>query len=130
MFLALPRETFLVSLSRQLIDYENFLVGYLGYTIEEIAVTLYLRQDYKTCVLKMLSLWRCKDGQGAVKNIEELLLALKDALQIGPYKSLMTVIESMCCIAYNYNNAEEYILVVVNTSKYMQYYVQILQLYK
>ena len=129
MFLALPSEAFLVSLSRQLIDYENFLVAYMGYTIEEIAVTLYLRQDYKTCVLKMLSLWRCKDGQGGVKNIEELLFALKDALQFGPYKSLMTVIESMCCIAYSYNNAEEYIL--VNTSKYyMQYYLHILQLYK
>ena len=96
LFLALPSKILLVSLSRQLVDYEIFLVGYMGYNIEEISGTLYLSQDYKTCVLKMLSLWRCKDGQDGVKTVGQLLSALKDVLQIGPHNSLLTVIEGKC----------------------------------
>ena len=65
--------------STQLFDYELFLVGYMGYTFEEIASTIHNTSDYKSCVLKMLSLWRCKDGK--VKTIKELL----SALEMVPY---------------------------------------------
>ena len=95
-FLALPSEVLLSSLSRQLVDYESFLVGYMGYTMEEVVTSMHLSQDYKSCVLKMLSLWRCKDGQDGVKTVGQLLSALKDVLLIGPYHSLVTVIEGKC----------------------------------
>ena len=88
---ALPSNVQLANLSMQLIDYENFLVGYMGYTMEEVT-RVNLSQDYKVCVLKMLSLWRCKDGQDEVKTVEELLSAFKDVLQRGSYKVLEKVI--------------------------------------
>ena len=59
---------------------------------------MHLSQDHKTCVLKMLSLWRCKDGQDGVKTVGQLLSALKDVLQRGPYKVLKNVINSKCSI--------------------------------
>ena len=85
----------MASLSRQLIDYEIFLVAYIGYTMEEVT-SVNLSQDYKICVLKMLSLWRCKDGQDGVKTVGELLSALKDVLQRGSYKLLSKVIGGKC----------------------------------
>ena len=81
-----------MNLSKQLEDYDSFLVGYMGYIMEEVTSSMYLIQDHKICVLKMLSLWRCKDGQDGVKTVEELLSALKDVLQRGPYKVLENVI--------------------------------------
>ena len=86
-----------MNLSKQLEDYNNFLVGYMGYTMEEVRASMYLSQDHQICVLKMLSLWRCKDGQGGVKTVEELLSVLKDVLQRGPYNVLENVIRGKCC---------------------------------
>ena len=85
--LGLPSEKMLYECSTQLSDYELFLVGYMGYTFEEIASNMHNTSDYKSCVLKMLSLWRCKDG--IVKTIEELLSALEMVpyLPIGVVKS-------------------------------------------
>ena len=67
----------------------------MGYTLEEVT-SVNLSQDYKICVLKMLSLWRCKDGQGGVKTVGDLLSALKDVLQRGRYKLLDKVIGGKC----------------------------------
>ena len=92
----MPSNVQLASLSRQLFDYEIFLVGYMGYTLDEVT-SVNLSQDYKICVLKMLSLWRCKDRQDGVKTVEELLSALKDVLQRGPYKVLENVIGGKSC---------------------------------
>ena len=103
--LAIPNNVLLMNLSTQLEDYYSFLVGYMGYTMEEVITSLHLNQDDKTCVLKMLSLWRCKDGQGGVKTVEELLSALKDVLQRGPYKVLESVIRGKCSRRI-YNNAK------------------------
>ena len=100
-FLALPSEVLLGSLSRQLVDYESFLVGYMDCTMEEVVTSMHLSQDYKSCVLKVLSLWRCKDGQGGVKTVGQLLSALKDVLQTGPYHSLVTVIVGQYCVESN-----------------------------
>ena len=86
-----------MNLSKQLIDYNSFLVGYMGYTMEEVAVCMYTTEDHKTCVLKMLSLWRCKDGQDGVKTVGELLSVLKGVLQRGLYKVLENVIRGKCC---------------------------------
>ena len=86
-----------MNLSKQLEDYDSFLVGYMGYTMEEVRASMYLNLDHKICVLKMLSLWRCKDGQDKVKTVEELLSVLKDVLQRGPYKVLEKVIRGKCC---------------------------------
>ena len=89
-----------MTLSNQLEDYDTFLVGYMGYTMEEVRTSMHLSQDHKICVLKMLSLWRCKDGQDGVKTVEELLSALKDVLQRGPYKVLDNLIRgkyTKCC---------------------------------
>ena len=86
-----------MNLSKQLEDYDIFLVGHMGYTIVEVAVRMYTTQGQKICVLKMLSLWRCKDGQGGVKTVGELLSVLKDVLQRGPYKALKNVIRGKCC---------------------------------
>ena len=72
----------------------------MGYTIEEVT-SVNLSQDYKICVLKMLSLWRCKDGQVGVKTVGELLSALKDVLQRGPYKVLVNAIRGKCSIIIN-----------------------------
>ena len=94
----IPSNYLLVNLSKQLEDYYNFLVGYMGYTMEEVSVSMILSQDHKICVLKMLSLWRCKDGQDGVKTVEELLSVLKDVLQRGPYKTLKNVIDGKCSI--------------------------------
>ena len=85
-----------MNLSTQLEDYHSFLVGYMDYTIEGIAVSMYTTQDHKICVLKMLSLWRCKDGQDGVKTVGELLSALKVVLQRGPYKILENLIRGKC----------------------------------
>ena len=85
-----------MNLSKQLEDYRGFLVGYMGYSIEEVTSSMYLSQDHQICVIKMLSLWRCKDGQDKVKTVEELLSVLKDVLQRGPYKVLMNVIRGKC----------------------------------
>ena len=94
----MPSNVQLASLSRQLFDYEIFLVGYMGYTLDEVtSVNLTLSQDYKICVLKMLSLWRCKDKQDEVKTVGELLSALKDVLQRGRYKVLENVIGGKSC---------------------------------
>ena len=95
-FLAIPSNVLLMNLSKQLEDYDSFLIGYMGYTIEEVRSSMYLNQDHKICVLKMLSLWRCKDGQEGVKTVEELLSALKDVLQRGPYKVLENLIRGKC----------------------------------
>ena len=85
-----------MNLSKQLVNYDSFLVGYMGYTMEEIAISMYTTQDRKICVLKMLSLWRCKDGQDGVKTVGELLSVLKDVLQRGPNKVLENVIDGKC----------------------------------
>ena len=85
-----------MNLSKQLEDYNIFLVGYMGYTMEEVRASMYLSQDHQICVLKMLSLWRCKDGRDGVKTVEELLSVLKDVLQRGPYKVLENVIRGKC----------------------------------
>ena len=68
----------------------------MGCTMEEVRSSMYLNQDHKTCVLKMLNLWRCKDGQDGVKTVEELLSVLKDVLQPGPYKVLENLIRGKC----------------------------------
>ena len=89
-----------MTLAKQLEDYDSFLIGYMGCTIEEVRSSMYLSLDHKTCVLKMLSLWRCKDGQDRVKTVEELLSVLKDVLQRGPYKVLENLVRgkyTKCC---------------------------------
>ena len=86
-----------MNLSKQLEDYRGFLVGYMGYSMEEVTNSMYLSQDHQICVLKMLSLWRCGDGQDGVKTVEELLSVLKDVLQRGPCKVLENVIRGKCC---------------------------------
>ena len=83
-----------MNLSKQLEDHHSFLVGYMGYTIEEVITSMHLSQDHKICVVKMLSLWRCKDRQDGVKTVEELLSVLKDVLQPGSYKALKNVCDS------------------------------------
>ena len=85
-----------MNLSKQLEDYDSFLVGYMGYTMEEVRASMYLNLDHTVCVLKMLSLWRCKDGQDGVKTVEELLSALMDVLKRGPYNVLENVIRGKC----------------------------------
>ena len=89
---AIPNNVLLMNLSNQLEEYDSFLIGYMGCSIEEVRSSMYVSIDYKICVLKMLSLWRCKDEQDRVKTVEELLSALKDVLQRGPYKVLESVI--------------------------------------
>ena len=90
--LAISSRTLLLSLSNQLEDYHSFLVGYMGYTIEEVTNSMHLIQDHKTCVLKMLSLWRCKHEDNKVKTVGDLLSALKDVIQPGSYKVVRNVI--------------------------------------
>ena len=85
-----------MTLAKQLEEYDFFLVGYMGYTMEEVTSSMYLNLDHKTCVLKMLSLWRCKDGQDEVKTVGELLSVLKDVLQCGIYNILEKVIKGKC----------------------------------
>ena len=92
----IPSNTFLYQLSKQLFDYDSFLVGYMGSTMEEVTANMYLSQDHKTCVLKMLSLWRCRHGQDQVKTVGELLSVMKDVLQRGSYKVLTNVIRGKC----------------------------------
>ena len=94
-----------MNLSKQLEDHHSFLVGYMGCSMEEVTTSMYLSQDRKICVLKMLSLWRCKDGQDGVKTVGELLSALKNVLQRGPYKLLESVINGRCSKLIN-NNAK------------------------
>ena len=93
---AIPSNVLLMNLSQQLEDYDSFLIGYMGCTMEEVRASMHLNQDHKICVLKMLSLWRCKDGQDRVKTVEELLSALKEVLQRGPYKVLENLIRGKC----------------------------------
>ena len=93
---AFPSNVLLMNLSRQLGDYDSFLIGYMGCTMDEVKTSMYLSQDHKTCVLKMLSLWRCKDGQDGVKTVGQLLSVLKDVLQRGPYKVLENLINGKC----------------------------------
>ena len=85
-----------MNLSKQWEDHHSFLVGYMGCSMEEVTTSMYLSQDRKICVLKMLSLWRCKDGQDGVKTVGELLSALKSVLQRGPYKVLESAINGKC----------------------------------
>ena len=85
-----------MTLAKQLEEYDFFLVGYMGYTMEEVTSSMYLNLDHKICVLKMLSLWRCKDGQDGVKTVGELLSVLMDVLQCGIYKVLENVIRGKC----------------------------------
>ena len=85
-----------MNLSKQLEHYDSFLVGYMGYTIEEVMASMYVNQDHKTYVLKILSLWRCKDGQDGVKTVGELLSVLRDVLERGSYKVLENVIRGKC----------------------------------
>ena len=85
-----------MNLSKQLEHYDSFLIGYMGCTMEEVTSSMYLSLDHKMCVVKMLSLWRCKDGQDEVKTVGELLSVLKDVLQGGPYKVLDNVIRGKC----------------------------------
>ena len=80
-------------LSNQLEDYHSFLVGYLDCSIEEVTNSMHLIQDHKTCVLKMLSLWRCKHEHDKVKTVGDLLSALKDVIQPGSYKVVRNVIK-------------------------------------
>ena len=94
----IPNNVLLVGLSKHLEDYHSFLVSYMGYPMEEVITSMHLSQDHKTCVLKMLSLWRCKDEHDRVKTIGQLLFALKDVLQRGPYKTLKGVIDGKCSI--------------------------------
>ena len=94
----IPSNVLLMILSKQLEDYHSFLVSYMGYTMEEVTNSIYLNLDHKTCVLKMLSLWRCKDGQDGVKTVGQLLSVLKDVLQRGLYQTLKNVIDSKCSI--------------------------------
>ena len=94
-----------MTLSKQLDQYESFLVGYMGYSMEEVTSSMHLSQDHKICVLKMLSFWRCKDGQDGVKTVEELLSALMDVLQCGIYNILEKVIKGKC-IKYIYNKTQ------------------------
>ena len=94
-----------MNLSMQLDQYESFLVGYMGYSMEEVTSSMHMSQDHKTCVLKMLSLWRCKDGQDGVKTVEELLSVLKDVLQCGIYNILEKVIKGKY-IKYIYNKTQ------------------------
>ena len=68
----------------------------MGYTIEEVRASMHLNLDHKICVLKMLSLWRCKDGQDKVKTVGELLSVLKEVLQCGIYNILEIVIKGKC----------------------------------
>ena len=82
----------MLSVSKQLQDYDSFLVAYMGYTMEEVVTSMYLSQDYKSCVLKMLSLWRCKYRHDKVKTVGELLSVMEDVLLSSPYKALKTVI--------------------------------------
>ena len=86
-----------MSLSKQLDQYESFLVGYLDCSMEDVRSSMHLSQDHTICVLKMLSLWRCKDGQDGVKTVEELLSVLKDVLERGQYRVLENVIRGICC---------------------------------
>ena len=83
-------------MSEQLEDYHSFLVGYMGYTIDEIMTSMHLRQDHKTCVLKMLSLWRCKHEQDIVKTVGDLLATLKDVIQPGSYNVVDNVVRGRC----------------------------------
>ena len=80
-------------LVKHLMDYDCFLAGYMNCTIEETMSSMYLIQDYKICVLKMLSLWRCKDGDDSVKSIGDLLNSLKPVLDVGPFKIIKSVIK-------------------------------------
>ena len=64
----------------------------MGCTMEEVISSMYLNLDHKICVLEMLSLWRCKDGQDRVKTVQDLLSEVKDVLERGPYKVLENVI--------------------------------------
>ena len=91
-FLELPSLKSLNILATHLVDYNCFLVGYMNCTIEETMCSMYLSQDYKICVLKMLSLWRCKDGDHSVKSIGDLLNSLKPVLDVGPLKTVKSVI--------------------------------------
>ena len=95
-FSAIPSKALLMNLSKQLKDYDSFFIGYMGYTMEQVRSSMYLNLDHKTCVLKMLSLWRCKDGQDGVKTVGELLSVLKDVLQRGPYKVLKNLVRGKC----------------------------------
>ena len=79
----LPSGAMLHEISSKLMDYEMFLVGYMGYTFEEIAIHMHNTSDYKACVLKMLSLWRCKDDK--VKTIDELLSALEMGSELATH---------------------------------------------
>ena len=90
---ALPSIEQLLSVSKQLQDYDCFLVAYMGYTMEEVVTSMYLSQDYKSCVLKMLSLWRCKYEHDKVRTIGELLSVMEDVLLPSSYKALKTVIK-------------------------------------
>ena len=94
-------------MSSQLEDYHSFLVGYMSYTMEEVMTNMQLGQDHKICVLKMLSLWRCKDGQDGVKTVGEFLSVLKDDLQRGPYKVLENVIRGKCS-THNLNTVKQH----------------------
>ena len=84
-----------MNLSNQLEDYHLFLVGYMGYSMEEVMNNMYVSHDHKTCVLKMLSFWRCKHEQDEVKTVEDLVSALNDVIQPGPYNILRNVITGM-----------------------------------
>ena len=90
--LELPSLESLRILAKHLLDYESFLVGYMNCTIEETMSSMYLIQDYKICVLKMMSLWRCKDVDDSVKSISDLLKSLKPVLDVGPFKIIKSVI--------------------------------------
>ena len=94
----------MLSVSKQLQDYDNFLVGYMGYTLDEVVTSMYLNQNYKSCVLKMLSLWRCKYDDDKVKTVGELLSVMKDVLLPSPYKVLTTVING----TYNNDNDNKF----------------------
>ena len=92
----IPSNVLLMILSKQLEDYYSFLVSHMGYTMEEVVVSMHLSQDHKTCVLKMLILWRCKGSDDKVKSVGQLLSVLKDVLQRGVYQTLKNVIDSKC----------------------------------
>ena len=103
--LALPSNDVLLSVSKQLQDYDIFLVGYMGYSMEEITTSMHLSQDHKICVLKMLSLWRCKDEIDKVKTVGELLSAMEGVLLPSPYKTLKTVVNGKYNIQFKVGNS-------------------------
>ena len=102
-----------MNLSKQLEDYDSFLVGYMGYTMEEVITSMYLSQDHRICVLKMLSLWRCKDERDEVKTVGELSSKLRDVLQRGLCRVLDNVIRGKSNSIKSHGQVYSLVIVIV-----------------